>query len=205
MDRTGTTPGTTPATAGGTVPAPAADAAGTAAPGEDRAPGFIAYEYLRVTTDLTYEALHRDAYAAFGWVLDDRRPRTPGRPEVVLTLKRDRRLRHRTAVSELQRRCARALAEIVRLERAPHRDGTMAALVVGLLGTVPLAGSVFAVQAGLPVLCAVLGVPGLLLWAAAWPVHGAVRARVAARCAGPVDEQYEIVASTGEQAVHLLG
>lgn len=53
----------------------------------------------------------------------------------------------------------------------------MAALAVGLAGTVFLAGATFAVTAAPPAvwLCAVLAVPGFLGWSGAYPVYRRVR------------------------------
>lgn len=169
------------------------------APGE-----FVAYEYATVKADRDLESLYRDAYRNFGWEIDGYGPRPPGSTTVTLRFKRDRRIRNRSAVTELQRTCERALGAISRMERSKESTALVAALCVGIVGCAFLAGAVFAIEAGMWLLSVPLGAVGLLLWLAGYVSHGRVRARRTERLDPQIDREYEVVYDTGEQAARLI-
>ncbi|WP_024285558.1 hypothetical protein [Cellulomonas sp. KRMCY2] len=165
---------------------------------------FTANEYLTVRVDRSLELLHRDAYGNFGWVVHERGSIAPGAPQVHLTLSRERRIKNRPAVVELQHRCETALAAITRMERGVTAAAMTVAIVAGIVGSAFLAGSVVALDAGLVWLSIPLGVLGLLGWAAGYACFGRVRARKAAEVARQIGDLYDVVYETGEEASQLL-
>ena len=78
--------------------------------------------------------------------------------------------------------------------------------LMGLAGTVFMGGSTFAITAAEPIvwLCAVLAVPGFILWGAAYPLYRYVQKRRAQEVQplveGKLDEMYEVC----EKASRLL-
>ncbi|QII07354.1 hypothetical protein BH93_20045 [Rhodococcoides fascians A25f] len=79
--------------------------------------GCTADEFMTlVVVDRAVEPLYRRLYSDFGWHVEKS---TGGRPEaaaVVLHLRRDRRIKNRSIVVELQRRCERTLDDIREME-----------------------------------------------------------------------------------------
>ena len=79
-----------------------------------------------------------------------------------------------------------------------------AALGIGLVGCAFLAGSVFALEADLLILSIPLGAIGLVCWLGGYLAHGRVQAQRTARVSPLIDQQYNVVYDSGEQASHLL-
>lgn len=166
---------------------------------------FVSYDYLTVAAPRDLESLHADTYRNFGWDLESRAldPRRPG--TVLLKLKRDRHLKNRGAVMELQRRCTAALDSITHLERSKSAAAMQVSLGFGIVGSALLAVSVFAMTDwDLPALTIIAGALGLLGWAAGYFSHARVQARRAETVAPLIDEQYEVVYATSEEAASLL-
>ena len=143
---------------------------------------YIGYEYKTVTVDSEKISMYLDAYENFGWVADD----SAGSPAkagllahtavtpvrqlasmVVLKLKRDRKILNKTELTRLQQHFEACMDEITILENSKSRVATIYSIIVGLIGTAFMAGSVFAVTAEPPIiwLCVILGIPGLVGWA----------------------------------------
>ncbi len=170
---------------------------------------YVAYEYLTVQADRDLEPLYKDTYRNFGWLIETTTTGmlsggTPNLNAVTIKLKRDRRIRNRPLINELQRKAENALQTIRDLEKSRTSTAVATALGIGILGSAFLAGSIFAIEADLWLLSVPLGVVGLLGWLAGWLAHGRVKARKTAQTAPLIDEQYEIVYDAGEQATRLL-
>lgn len=117
-----------------------------------------------------------------------------------LKLTRDRALRGRQVLGELQREAEGALLRIDALERSCSVRATAVAVVLGLVGAAFLAGSVFLLESGPPVVSIGLGVVGLGLWALARPAHRLSAARRAEQVAPLLDYQYDAVYDACERA-----
>lgn len=169
------------------------------------APGdFVANEYTAVTAQCGLEAAYEDAYRNFGWI-PDMRSTTPSRiGKTTLTFMRDRRIRNRDLVQELEQTCHRALDSIAALERSKDSRPAAAALGTGLLGSAVLASSVLALTSGLAPLAVVLGAVGFGGWALAYVVHDRTRRSHTRLVEARIRRQYEVVYATGEQASRLL-
>lgn len=170
---------------------------------------YVAYEYLTIQVDRDLEELYKDTYRSFGWTIETTTGMlsggAPNPNTVTLKLKRNRRLRNRPLVSELQRKAEDALTMIRDLEKSRTGTPLAASLAVGIVGSGFLAGSVFAIDADMWLLAIPLGAIGLLGWLAGYLVHGQVKASKTAQTAPLINEQYEIVYDTCEQASRLLG
>jgi hypothetical protein len=166
---------------------------------------FVAYEYATVPVKRSMESMYRDAYQAFGWTLEGHVPVVSPTGAVVLKFKRDRRIKNRPVVSELQRKCEDALTSIENLERSKTSTATGRALAVGIVGSAFLAGSIFSLEAGLIPLFIVLGALGLGGWALGYFTYTGTRAKRTAQVAPLIDREYDVVYETCEQASELLG
>lgn len=167
--------------------------------------GFIAYEYLTVRADRERASLYKDTFANFGWAVEGYGAAMPSTTSVAIKLKRDRRIKNRPLVQELQRKAEAALSTIGSLERSKAATATAASVSIGIVGCAFLAGSIFAIEADNWALSIPLGAVGLLGWLAGYLAHGRVKARRSAQVDPLIDDQFDIVYDTGEQAARLLG
>ena len=120
---------------------------------------FTPCEYKEITVHSEKASLYLDCYESFGWRQDENFPPKESGEKITLKLKRDRRLVNKTELTRLQRHFEADMEEIDALERSKSGTATAWALAVGLLGTIFMAGSVFAIVASPPKveLCALLG------------------------------------------------
>ena len=140
--------------------------------GEGKQKNFVGYEYKEVLTENSRFSFLLDGYENFGWELDENLPdNREGRNPVsqqrrVLRLKRDRKIINKVELTRLERNFEACVDEIEKLEKAKTSVATMYALVLGIIGTAFMAGSVFAVTAQPPyyILCIILAIPGFLGW-----------------------------------------
>ncbi len=130
---------------------------------------FTAYEYTQISTN--HKDLHflLDCYESLGW---ERDTRLDGDGK-YLTLRRSRKCMNHMELTRLQGHLESCLSQIEILEKSKASKATSASIAVGVLGTVLLAISVFAVTAQQPqiLLCIVFGLPGLGLWGYAPVLH----------------------------------
>jgi hypothetical protein len=165
---------------------------------------FVAYEYTTIRVERDLEPLYKDAYSNFGWIVEGYGPSLPNVTLVSVKLKRDRRIKNRPMVLELQRQCENALTSITSLEKAKTTTAMAWSLGLGIVGSALLAGAVFAINADLIVLSIPLGALGLVGWTAGYLAHSRVKASKTAQLAPLIDRQYDVVYETGEQASRLL-
>lgn len=133
---------------------------------------FVGYEYKQVLTDANNVSFLIDGYKNFGWVVDENiNPGTAPHASnhyagVVLRLKRNRKIMNKMELTRLQRNFEFCLKEINNLEKSKTSKATTCALIVGVIGTAFMAGSVFAVTAKPPrlALCVILAVPAFAGW-----------------------------------------
>ncbi len=127
---------------------------------------FIGYEYKEVTADSERASMYLDGYKNFGWVIDDNMPPFVSMGKVTLRLKRDRKILNKAELTRLQRHFEACMGEIETMESLKTSGATAWALAVGILGTVFMAGSVFAVTNEPPkiALCIILAIPAIAGW-----------------------------------------
>lgn len=132
----------------------------------DMKPNFVAYEYKQITVERENMSMYLDCYENFGWTIDENRPVTNSSSHTTIYLKRDRHIINKAELTRLQRHFEACADEIRVLERSKASAATMWALIVGIIGTAFMAGSVFAVTHDPPVisLCILLAIPAFLGW-----------------------------------------
>ncbi|MGP9694791.1 hypothetical protein ACT3TZ_09270 [Brachybacterium sp. AOP25-B2-12] len=179
------------------------DQARSMAGGGPAGPG-VSYDYRTLTVQNDDAPLVRDTFARFRWseVPGGHGGRRPG--WTVLRLRRDRHLDNGPVVDQLQARAEESLATIGRLRRSLRSVPWLLSAVVFVLGCVPLAGSIFAINADLVPLSAVLGVIGLILWALAVVVHRPVARRRERRVTPRIAQERDRIDDAAQQALRLL-
>lgn len=127
---------------------------------------YVGYEYKEVTVKSDQASLHMDCYENFGWEPDDHIVTTGQAHMITLRMKRDRKIVNKMELTRLQRNFEACANEIDKLEQSKTAAATLWSLVVGMIGTAFMAGSVFAVTHEPPIywLCILLAVPGFLGW-----------------------------------------
>lgn len=127
---------------------------------------YVGYEYKEVTVKSDQASLYIDCYENFGWELDENIPAASQFHVVTLRMKRDRKIVNKMELTRLQRNFEACANEIDKMEQSKSSVATLWSLIVGMIGTVFMAGSVFAVTHESPIywLCVLLAVPGFLGW-----------------------------------------
>lgn len=126
---------------------------------------FDGYEYKEIMVNSSQASMYLDCYENFGWIAEKNRPDGTSSGSAI-RMKRDRKLINRMELTRLQQHFEASAHEIEALEKSKTRAATAWALIVGITGTVFVAGSTFAVTHEPPIiwLCIVMAVPGLAGW-----------------------------------------
>lgn len=129
---------------------------------------FIGYEYKEVDVEKEYASFFIDSYGNFGWIVDDNIAGTDRAGRMTIRLKRDMKIGNKQELTRLQQHFEACVQDIRGLEQAKTTAALIWALSVGVLGTVCMAGSTFAVVHEPPViwLCVLLAIPGFIGWIA---------------------------------------
>ncbi len=130
---------------------------------------FVSYEYTQISTNQKELHFLLDCYESLGWEHDNRLENDSKH----LTLRRSRNLVNHMELTRLQGHLEACLNQIDALEKGKGSKATSIALMVGIVGTILTALSVFAITAQTPMvfLCVLLGIPGIALWVLAPILH----------------------------------
>lgn len=181
---------------------------------------FVAYEYLNINVKSEKEPLYADCYEAFGWAVVNNtttleegdyyinNSNVNSSKLVNLKLKRDRKIPNKGELQNLQRKLENSLKELEKLEREPETKGIMKALTIGLLGTIFLAISVFAITAkDLYIInyitCAITGIIGLIGWALGFISYKNTKNKVTESNTILIEEAYNTIYDCCEKASKL--
>lgn len=182
---------------------------------------FVAYEYLSINVTSEKEALYTDCYENFGWRLTNSASNNGlidkedyyinnyninNNRLVNLKFKRDRKIPNKAKIINLQNKCENGLKELNRLEKEPSSKGSIYAVIISIIGTIFLAISVFAITASNPiyVLSVITGIIGLICWFLSYPVYKKIKTKQVLINTSLIEEQYNIIYDSCEQAQKLL-
>lgn len=165
---------------------------------------FVAYEYHSVPVKLSMETLYIDSFKSFGWALENSVLNISNMNSVILKFKRDRKLKNKTELKDLQRKCETALISIERLERSKTTTAMIYSLIIGVAGALFITGAAFSFQAGLIPLVVLLGVIGLAACALSYFVYNKTIEKNSAKINDLVDQQYDIIYEVCDQASKML-
>lgn len=165
---------------------------------ENKEKPYVGYDYKQITVPGAQASMYLDCYASFGWIPDGTPAAASDRRVTTVRMKRDRKIINKMELTRLQRHFEACAREIDAMEHSKTDTASMWALVIGVIGTAFMAGSVFAVthQPPLYLLCILLAVPAFLGWIAPFFVYRRVRQRQAEKLQPLIeakqDEIYEI-------------
>lgn len=173
---------------------------------------FIAYEYKQIIAESNKASLLLDGYESFGWEPDENLSGNtesaygPSLQRVLLHLKRNRKIINKVELTRLQRNFETCINEIDQLERAKTTRPTIYALVVGLVGTAFMAGSVFSITAQTPniLLCILFAVPAFIGWVLPFFIFRELQKRETAKLTPLIEEKYEEIYELCEKGHKLL-
>jgi hypothetical protein len=167
---------------------------------------YIGYDYKTVTADDEKASILLDAYENFGWIPDESMPMKQFGGAVTLNLKRDRKILNKAELTRLQQHFEACMDEIAAFEKSKTNEPTIYSIMVGLLGTAFLAGSVFAVTAQPPIvwLCIVLGIPGLIGWALPYHLFRLFAKKRSVEVAPLIEQKYDEIHEICEKGSSLM-
>lgn len=131
---------------------------------------FTGYEYRKISVPSDQVSMYLGCYENFGWTAEENMyspdKQVRGIHTLTIQMKRDRKIMNKMELTRLQRNFEACAHEIEKLEDAKTQAPVIWALVIGIIGTVFMAGATFAVVHEPPViwLCVLLAVPGLIGW-----------------------------------------
>ena len=173
---------------------------------------FVAYEYKEIIAESSQESFLLDGYECFGWELDEsmagRREsiNSPYQKKAVLHLKRNRKIVNKTELTRLQRNFEACVKEIEALEKSKTSSATMYALIVAIIGTAFIAGSVFAVTAQTPyiILSVLLAVPGFIGWILPYFLYKKTAENQTEKIVPLIEQKYDEIYEICEKGNKLL-
>ncbi len=173
---------------------------------------YVGYEYKEVTADHRMTALLMDGYESFGWEINGSLPestaggRFGSRTKTVLRLKRDRKIVNKAELTRLQRNFEACVSEIETLERRKTSAATDYALILGVIGTAFMAGSVFAVTAQPPhyILSILLAVPAVLGWIMPYFLYRKAAGKQTEKITPLIEAKYDEIYEICEKGNRLL-
>ena len=179
---------------------------------------FVAYEYLSINVKSNKEPLYVDCYENFGWILINNTALVDKEDYYInnsnindnrlvnLKFKRDRKIKNKVKLLSLQRKLELSLKELEKLENEPNREGFIYSMIVGFIGTIFLALSVFAITATNPLLIPgiVCGVVGIMGWILPYFVYLKVKSSKTQENTSLIEEQYNTIYDSCEQAKKLI-
>ena len=179
---------------------------------EDNKREFIGYEYKEIITDMDRVSFLLDGYENFGWKQDENYLNggedvyVPYQSKVVLRLKRNRKIINKMELTRLQRNFEACVKEIEKMEKSKTSMATVYALVIGVLGTAFMAGSVFAITAEPPhvLLCILFAIPAFMGWILPRFLYKKVVRQQTEKLAPLIEEKYDEIYELCEKGNRLL-
>lgn len=163
-------------------------------------PSYVAYEYKEIEAKGERAALLMDCYQSLGWEAEQ--GNAPGK----IMLRRSRKIMNKAELTRLQRNMEACVAEIDAMQKGKTTKASIVSLVLGLIGTVFMAGSVFAVTATPPIiwLCILLAVPAFTLWALAPILYPRMVAKRTKTVNELIEQKYDEIYAICEKGSKLL-
>lgn len=128
---------------------------------------FVGYEYREVLVPKYLASLCADSYPCFGWEEDSNPAQGQHKSGYVnLRFKRDHKITNKAELTRLQRHFDDCIKQLEALEKSKKSQPLLTALIIGLVGTVFMGLSTFAVTAqppNIPV-CILFAIPGFVGW-----------------------------------------
>lgn len=165
---------------------------------------FIGYEYKDVTVKNTMVSVYADGYTNFGWTLEGSVFPVQKIGSTTLKLKRNRKIRNKAELTRLQRQFESCVNDILSMEDSKVIGASAAAYIIGIIGTVCMAGAVFAYLANMLPLMVVLAIPGFTGWIIPYFCYCRISKQKTDKVNPLIDNMYDDIYALCEKASSLL-
>lgn len=168
---------------------------------------FVSYEYRTVSVKAKDQTKAMDLYEAFGWEIAGTSASVAG--GVTLSLKRDRKQRHKQELNKLERQAEETLGTIGGLERSKTAGASVFAYLFGIVAALMLGGGMcltMLVENSLPALVGgiLLGVIGIALCGVNYVIYQKLVAKKTKEVLPVIDQTEEKLANILEKGNDLL-
>lgn len=170
---------------------------------------FIAYDYKEVTVESEHASMILDGYENFGWHSDgifSEGGNLSEQSRTLIRMKRDRKIINKAELTRLQQNFESCIDQIISLEHSKKTTAAAAALIIGIIGTAFMAGSVFAITEEPPyfALSILLAIPGFIGWIIPYFLYKAIARRKEETVAPLIDAKLDEIYEICEKGNHLL-
>ena len=168
---------------------------------------FTTYEYKTVAVKAKDQSKAMDMYGAVGWEIT---AVTSGAiAGVTLSLKRDRKIKHKQELSKLERQAEDLTATINGLERSKTLGGNIFSYIFGVIATLILGGGmclVMLIENSVPALIGgiVLGIIGIVLCSVNYVIYKNVVTKKTKQVLPVIDQTEEKLSNVLENGNGLL-
>lgn len=168
---------------------------------------FISYEYKTVIVKAAEQYKATDMYEAFGWEINSTSSNIAGK--VTLSMKRDRKQKHKQELAKLERQAEDLIVTIDSLQRSETMGASIFAYIFGIVSVLILGGGmclVMLMENSTPaiVIGIVLGVIGIALCCINYLIYRKLADKKIRQVLPIIDANEEKLANLLEQGNDLL-
>ncbi len=168
---------------------------------------FVTYEYKTVSVKAKDRTRAMDMYEAFGWEITGTSALVTG--SVALSLKRDRKQKHKQELSRLERQAEETVDTLNRLQLSMTRGASIFAYIFGIVAALIFGGGMCLTmlkEGSIPALIGgiVLGIVGLALCGLNYFIYSKIVAKKTKEILPVIDETEEKLADILEKGNDLL-
>ncbi len=168
---------------------------------------FISFEYKTKTVKAKDQTKAIDMYEAFGWEITS--TTSTAIDGITLSLKRDRKQKHKQELSKLERQAEDTMETINGLHRSKTAGASIFAYIFGCISTLILGGGMcltMLIQNNIPAYAGgiILGILGITLCSINYPIYKKLVAKKTKTLLPIIDENEEKLAILLEKGNDLL-
>lgn len=168
---------------------------------------FVSYEYKTVSAKSKDQTKVMDMYEAFGWEITGTSALAVG--GITLSLKRDRKLKHKQELNKLERQAEETFDTINGLQLSKTRGASIFAYLFGIVAALILGGGMcltMLIENSIPALVGgiVLGLVGIALCGVNYVIYSKIVAKKTKEVLPVIDQTEEKLADILEKGNDLL-
>lgn len=174
---------------------------------------YVAYEYTSINVKEELKTMYLDYYKYFGWIYVNENKKTdyyinsnPNQDIVNLKFKRNRNIKNKAKLQELQDKCIKAFLKVNKLEKEPHEKATMYSLIIGFIAIVCILLAILCITETkiLWIPLVICGIVGLACVIAPYFVYKKVYTKKELENRSKIENEQEIIDDTCKEAIKIL-
>ena len=162
---------------------------------------FMMNEYIDVNVNQNLVQLCSNCYKELGWEVINT---SSNIDSITMKMQRDRKIKNRAALCDLQRKCEESFTSIEKLERRKTTKAMAISLGIGIVGTAFMAGSVFAYLSSMILFSIILSILAFIEWALPYFLYKKIYNETSTKVNVLIDHNYDVIYASCEKANHLL-